>query len=163
MNLTINRPSYNCEPIRSLGALSKALSTSKESLQELAGTASSRYRLAKPVTKPDGTIRQPFDALEPLKNIHGRIKNRILARATFPLYLTGSLKGRDYRVNAALHAGAKIVISEDIEGFFPSTSADRIHGIWREVFRFSEDVCELLTRLTIKDGYLPQGAITSGP
>lgn len=123
--------------------------------------ADTLYRKAKPRKKPDGSIRQPFDALPPLKPIQRRIKDRILKRVGFPEYLTCSLSGRDYRTNAAMHAGAKIVICEDVEGFFPSTKRERVRDIWLNFFCFSEDVANLLTNLTTKDGELPQGAITS--
>jgi hypothetical protein len=36
-----------------------------------------------------------------------------------------------------------------------------VFDIWRSLFSFSEDVSHLLTKLTTKDGALPQGAITS--
>jgi retron-type reverse transcriptase len=117
--------------------------------------------VAKPIEKPDGSMRQPFDAHPPLKDVHLRIKKKILSRIIFPDYLTGSLKGKDYKVNAALHAGAKIVICEDISTFFPSTKADNVFDIWRFFFGFSNEVANCLTRLTTKDGALPQGAITS--
>lgn len=141
--------------------MSRALDIPPETLLKLADSASLRYRLAKAIVKPDGSIRQPFDAHPPLKNIHARLKTRILTKVVFPPYLTGSLKGQDYRANAALHAGAKIVICEDIEGFFPATSAERIHDVWRHFLGFSEEVADILTKLTTKDNFLPQGAITS--
>lgn len=133
----------------------------EELLINVAAQADSLYRKAKQMVKPDGSLRQPFDALPPLKPIHRRIKDRILKRVEFPEYLTGSLSGRDYRTNAALHSGAKIVICEDIERFFPSTSRERILDIWLNFFCFSEDMANLLTSLTTKDGSLPEGAITS--
>ena len=119
------------------------------------------YRLAKPVIKTDGTIRQPFDALEPLKEIQKRIKDNIFSNIVFPKYLTGSIKGRDYKTNASLHISAKITICEDIENFFPATSSSIVLDVWRNFFGFSEEVAELLTKLTSKDSALPQGAITS--
>lgn len=156
-----NPPFYSCNPIFSLGALSLALGIDCDILTAVSSNADTRYRKAKPIVKPDGSIRQPFDALEPLKEIHRRIKDRILSKVIFPYYLTGSLKGKDYRVNAALHAGARISICEDIEGFFPATSTETIFDIWHCFFGFSEEVALLLTSLTTKDGALPQGAITS--
>lgn len=156
-----NLLSYNCKPILSMPALSRALGVPESTLQELARTADSLYRLAKPVEKPDKSIRQPFDALPPLKKIHRRIKTKIFSGVTFPDYLTGSIKGQDYKTNAALHAGARIVICEDIANFFPSTNAEIVFEIWRFFFGFSEDVSDCLTRLTTKDRALPQGAVTS--
>lgn len=161
MNQTSNQPYYSCNPIYSLKALSKALQFEESLLADLASSANDRYRLANPITKPDGSIRQPFDALEPLKETHRRLKTEIFSKVVFPKYLTGSLKGRDYRVNASLHVRAKIVICEDIENFFPATKASLVFDIWRYFFGFSDEVAEILTKLTTKDGQLPQGAITS--
>lgn len=98
------------------------------------GNASERYRLAKPITKPDGSIRQPFDALEPLKEVHRRIKDQIFAKVIFPYYLSRRSKRQDYRVNAKLHAGARIIICEDVEGFFPATSSEVVFDVWRYFF-----------------------------
>jgi hypothetical protein len=106
-------------------------------------------------------VRQPFDALEPLKTVHRAIKKKLLSQVSFPKYLTGSLRGTDYRVNASLHVRAKIAISEDIKQFFPTTSKDVVFDTWRSFFGFAEEVAELLTSITTKDGTLPQGAIPS--
>jgi retron-type reverse transcriptase len=156
-----SRPSYSHRAIHSPKVLALALGIDETTLVEVARNAGERYRLAKPITKPDGSLRRPFDALEPLKEIHRRIKDRIFSKVIFPDYLTGSLKGRDYRVNAKLHSDARIVICEDIEGFFPSTGSHVVHDIWRGFFGFSEVVADLLTALTTREGELPQGAITS--
>lgn len=161
MNQLSSRPYYNSAPICSLNALSKALGFDQSFLIELASIADSKYRLAKAIVKPDGSIRQPFDAEEPLKEVHRRIKNEIFAKVIFPNYLTGSLKGCDYKVNASLHTNSKIVICEDVEGFFPATKTKQVFDIWRNFFGFSEEVANILTTLTTKDGALPQGAITS--
>lgn len=161
MNQTTNQPCYSNNSIYSLAALSKCLGFEELFLSELAVIANSKYRLAKPITKQDGSIRQPFDAEEPLKEVHRRIKNKIFSKVSFPNYLTGSLKGCDYKVNASLHTNAKIVICEDVEGFFPATTATQVFDIWRNFFGFSEDVANILTAFTTKDGALPQGAITS--
>jgi hypothetical protein len=161
MKIPERRPKYNLEAIRSIGKLSLALGYTETRLSDLADRADFLYRKAKAIKKPDGSIRQPFDALPPLKAVQRRIKDRLLKRVEFPNYLTGSLKGSDYRVNAAMHAGSKIIICEDIEGFFLSTSSDRVKDIWQHFFGFSEDVAELLTCLTTKEKALPQGAVTS--
>lgn len=152
---------YPCEPVGSLVALAKALGVSSEELIAIAGKANNLYRLAKPIMKSDGTIRQPFDALPSLKSIHRKIKNRILTKVIYPSYLTGSLKGKDYKTNAELHVGSAIVICEDIKSFFPSVSDALIFDIWHKFFNFPENVATILTKLTSKDGALPQGAITS--
>ena len=156
-----NSPYYNGTPIRQLSSLAAALGFTLHRIEYVSSRASYLYRLAHAEQKSDGTIRQTFDAKPLLKSIQRRIKTEILDRVTFPSYLTGCIKGRDYKSNAELHEGAAIVIAEDIGTFFPSTTTDRIFDIWRHFFRFSEPVAQLLAALTTKDGALPQGAITS--
>jgi hypothetical protein len=153
--------SYDAEPIRLISSLAKALGMDEGALAELAGRASGLYRIAKEIRKPDGTIRRTYDALPPLKDVQRRIKQRILDRVNFPGYLTGSIKGRDYKVNAAQHSGAKIVIAEDIGSFFPSTTALIVFDVWRNFFGFGHEVALCLTNLTTRRDELPQGAITS--
>lgn len=161
LSTSSNSPFYKGTPIRQRTSLAAALGYTLHRIEYVAPRANKLYRLAHAELKSDGTIRQTFDAQPLLKDIHRRIKTEILDRVTFPNYLTGSLKGRDYKSNAELHEGAAIVIAEDIENFFPNTTSDKVFDIWRHFFRFSEPVAQLLTSLTTKDGALPQGAITS--
>ncbi|MFT0546064.1 reverse transcriptase family protein [Allopusillimonas ginsengisoli] len=154
-------PFYRQRRIGTLQALHTPLGLSTSDLLALAKRANTLYRLAKSITKPDGSIRNTYDALAPLKQVHRRIKSHILDHVSYPAYLTGSIKGSDYKVNAALHVHSRIVINEDISGFFPSTSADRVFSVWHSFFGFSEEVAQCLTQLTTRNGELPQGAITS--
>lgn len=156
-----HKPRYLLRPIFGLAKLSLALGVPEYVLIHIAGRANSLYRLAKQETKSDGSIRQTFDALPNLKNIQILIKDRLLKNVIYPSYLTGSLKGRSPRSNAEMHAGAKIIFSEDVQNFFPSTGYALIKNVWRKFFGFSDDVAEILTKLTLKDGALPQGATTS--
>ena len=155
------RPTYPFKPIGSLALLAQTLGVSVEHLQFLAAQANSLYRLAKPIVKPDGSIRQPLDAKPPLKELHRRITERILLRVMYPPYLTGSLKGTEAKKNAEMHIGKRIVICDDIKSFFPSITAQAVHDVWRGLFGFPPPVASLLTALTTKDGQLPQGAIPS--
>lgn len=65
------------------------------------------------------------------------------------------------KANAELHAGAAIVIAEDIGSFFPLTTSAHVFDVWRNFFGCSDEVAKLLTALTTRNGELPQGAITS--
>lgn len=161
MSQNLLKPVYPCEPIGSTASLAKALGFSVDDLLRIASQAEQLYRLAKPIVKEDGSIRQPFDALPPLKEVHRRLKNRILSHVQFPPYLTGSLRGRDYKTNAMLHVGSRFLICEDIQNFFPSVSEARLHDVWMRFFSFSSPVAQVLTQLTSKAGALPQGAIPS--
>jgi hypothetical protein len=123
--------------------------------------AEGMYRVAKRETKRDGSVRQTFDAYPNLKGVQIKIKERLLRRVIYPPYLHGSLRGRSPRTNAETHVNAKITFAEDISNFFPSASRDLIQRVWVGFFGFSEDVAQVLTMLTTKDGGLPQGAVTS--
>lgn len=155
------RPVYRHQPIRDIAALCMALSITPAVLADIASRANRLYREANSIVKPDGSIRQTYDALPQLKKIQRLIKDRLLKQIKYPRYLTGSLQGVDYRVNASMHSGAKIVICEDIQSFFPSTTGDLVERVWTRTFGFSPDVAAILTRLTTMNNSLPQGAVTS--
>lgn len=57
------------------------------------------------------------------------------------------------------HTGADLIVTADVQDFFPSTRADRIEQWWRG--RADDDLARLLTLLTTDGGGLPQGAPTS--
>lgn len=154
-------PVYPHVSIRGLASLSKALGIHKSVLIRCASMAEGMYRVAKQETKSDGSIRQTFDAYPRLKGIQIKIKERLLQRVVYPSYLHGSLRGRSPRTNAGTHVDAKITFAEDISNFFPSTSQALVQRVWMGFFGFSEDVAQVLTMLTTKDGGLPQGAVTS--
>lgn len=156
-----NRVRYPCRPILTIEALGKALGLEPSMLIDVAEKASSEYRRAGRKWKPDGTIRILWDARYPLKKIQSRIKERLLDRVIFPSYLFGGIRGRSHFLNARSHSGAKMLVAEDITSYFPSITTRHVFGIWRHVFGFSKQVSKLLTKLTTRDGELPQGSKTS--
>ena len=157
----LDPPRYRATPIRSLGALARALGMTEASLVALADRADGLYRVARKIAKEDGTVRITYDALPNLKKTHQRIKAAIFRKVVFPKYLTGGTKGQDYKTNANLHVGAKMLITEDIGGFFPSTRSGVIQDVWQYFFGFSDEAAACMTKLTIRQGTLPQGAVTS--
>ena len=156
MSLNLVKPIYPFRPIGSLSTLASMMRMPERDMVRLASQASGMYR---PVKLKTG--RQTFDANVPLKSVHARIKATLLDHVDFPWYLTGSLKGRDYKVNAELHKDQAVVICEDVKGFFGAVSDERVFDIWRHFFNFPLNVSEILTSLTVKDQGLPQGAIPS--
>jgi hypothetical protein len=140
------------------------LHCSPEELTDVERSADNRYRQ---VTrkKKDGSIRICYDAKRPLKTMQGRILCMILKKVKYPSYLMGGLADsdnpRDYVRNAQCHAGARVLVNEDVAQFFPSTSSAVVFDIWRHFFHFPKEVSLALTRLTTRKGELPQGAKTS--
>jgi hypothetical protein len=158
MALYLNKPSYRFKQIRSVPALARALRMDVAALNAIAATANSSYRTVPP---EPGSTRQTFDAKKQLKEIHRRIKVTFFSHVSFPEYLHGSLKGCDYVTNASLHTNKRLLICEDVKKFFPSVTAEHVLDVWGCFFGFAPEVAELLTKLTTKDGVLPQGAIPS--
>lgn len=165
MSRNPDSPHYPYRPIGSLVALARMLKCPPDNLFTIANKADRLYRVASRKKKPDGTVRLCYDAMAPLKSIHARIQCLILKKVKFPAYLMGGICDpecpRDYVRNAELHTNARVVVNEDVSGFFPSTSVEVVSDIWLNFFKFPEDVARTLTLLTTKDGGLPQGAKTS--
>ncbi|MBJ9675502.1 reverse transcriptase family protein [Burkholderia gladioli] len=164
MKSPLNKPFYKNAPIKSVGALAQTLQLTERQLLQLARNASRMYRKV-PIPKKDGTTRYTWDAQKQLKEVHGLINSRIFHRTTFPLFLQGGIRDqlypRDYVRNADIHVDATTLVTLDIADFFPSTSDSTVMDIWSTFFRFPPVVAKLLTMLTTKDGFLPQGARTS--
>lgn len=164
MKSLLNKPFYRNAPIKSVGALAQTLQLAERQLIQLSRNASRMYRKV-PVLKKDGTTRYTWDAQKQLKEVHGLINSRIFHRTMFPLFLQGGIRDplypRDYVRNADIHVDPTTLVTLDIADFFPSTSDSAVMDIWATFFRFPPVVAKLLTMLTTKDGFLPQGARTS--
>src|SRR5882724_397290 len=115
---------YKHRAIGSIDTLARVLGVTISQLLRVAESADKLYRPGKRRHKPDGTYRETWDAMPPLKTIQGRIKCRILSLVDYPIYLKGGLTGRDYKQNAELHRRSRIIVNEDIENFFPSITAN---------------------------------------
>lgn len=65
-------------------------------------------------------------------------------------------------MNATFHTGAKIQIKEDIASFFDTIRSKQVLEIWKDFFKFSEEIAQILTRLTTNSkGGISQGVPTS--
>jgi len=113
-------------------------------------------------TKPkkDGTERHLAEPNPFLKAIQYEIlKNRLVGVPTHPSAI-GFRKGKSIADHVWAHAGADLIITADIQDFFPNTHTDRVKAWYSTVFE-DENVVRLMTLLTTYQGGLPQGAPTS--
>lgn len=153
---------YPLDRIQSIQSLCHALSMTEPMLRSIARRAPRLYIGPTPKPKKNSTkLRYVFDTRQPLKPLLKRINDVIFKRVIYPSYLTGSLPGKDFVANVALHAGAKRVVTEDIKSFFDHITANHVYRIWHHFFGFADEVAELLTLLTTKDGKVCQGTPTS--
>jgi hypothetical protein len=146
-------------------ALARVLGIGLAGLRDVIGRSDRLYRLVERKPKKQGGYREIREALEPLKTIQKRIVVRIVGSVDFPDYLMGGIKDperkRGYIRSAQLHAGADLLVSEDIADFFPSVSTAQVELIFLHMFHFQPTVAEALGRLCTRCDELPQGASTS--
>jgi hypothetical protein len=159
-NKELEKPLYPFPPFGTRASLAKMLAITVAQLDELERDANHLYHVVEK-RKKSGESRVCYDAKPALKDVHGRIKVLILRRVTYPSYLTGGLPHRDYLENANRHLSPRVMVSDDIEDFFPSICSAIVYNIWRYFFHFHADVAHTLTLLTTRRGELPQGARTS--
>jgi hypothetical protein len=155
--------------IRSLRGLEFCLGISRNTLQSVAVKAETYYspfpkpQKLKPFQKKFKPAKQRIidNPIDPLRTIQKRIQHRVLATIDLPFYLCGGVKGRTLLDNVGMHLGAPVIVTVDIKDFFPSIHNRRVYEIWTRVLGCSADIGSLLTRLTTRTHYLPQGSSTS--
>jgi len=156
----------NLTPIAKIKSLASKLSITEEELINISNSIDKLWKPGKLLYKKNGDPRPTINAKPQLKQLHEKIKNRLLKQVDYPTYLLGgiadSASPRDYKRHAAIHSGKQILISEDIKDFFPNTSYDIVYNIWKYIFQCTPEVAEILTKITILNGELPQGWKTSG-
>lgn len=92
-----------------------------------------------------------------LKCLQKRIEN-LLKRIKLPNYVHAPALGRSYISNAKAHINAAVVMSLDIEKYFPSTPARRVYWFFHKRMRCSSDVAGILTNISTFKDHLPTGS-----
>lgn len=159
----MNRLAYQNKPISSVKSLSRALSYSN--VLALADKAPQYYLANKPQYKKSGGVRQTYQVKSPLKKVQRQIVEHIFHNVKYPSYLFSVVKNdnydRGYVANAKQHAGQDVVIHDDIADFFHSIKLEVVLKMWQHLFKFPEEIADVLIRLTTFNGFVPQGASTS--
>lgn len=155
--------------IQSIEALEELIDYPADFLRHCAGHADEYYSpfpkkaKVRPYAKKDipKKVRLINQPLNPLKEVQKRINNNILAQVSLPDYICGGVKGKSTISNALMHQGSRVLVTLDIENYFPSIRKDHIYQIWHEMLGCSSEVSDILTKITTYKDYLPQGAPTS--
>lgn len=155
------KPIFNGTQIASIDSLAAMLGVTSDRLDKIVKSISSSYKSFDIETGRNRKKRKLFEPKKGLKHIQKKINMEIFENVTYPDYLHGGLKGRDYVSNATIHAGMKTIISLDIENFYPTIGKRDIFNIFKNMMRFSPEVSSTLTELVTLDGKLPQGACCS--
>lgn len=159
-------PKIKIASISNTSSLASILSISEDELHYFTEHIDEFYKSGKLLKKKNGDPRPTHDAKPVLKQVHERIKNRILKKLDYPYYMLGGISDpenpRSCKTHALIHCDKKILISEDISNFYPNTSYEVVKRIWKQCFHFSNNISEILAKLTTYNGELPQGWKTSG-
>jgi len=112
------------------------------------------------VAKKDGSARLIVAPGPDLMTVQRKILKQFLSKPKPHPAALGFRRKKSIADHAWAHAGAAIIITADIEDFFPSTTRQRVKKFWHDQ-GYSTLETRLLTSLTTYLGRLPQGAPTS--
>lgn len=95
-----------------------------------------------------------------IKDIQGRISNRILKHIKLPNNIKGGVKGESNITNARFHKGNRYIFTTDLENFFPSIKVGRVYETLL-MLGFNKLTTHYITRFSTWKGEVPQGIRTS--
>lgn len=150
--------------LRTVSDLARHIGVKKSHLYELVDELTSDettlYRRSREQQKKSGGTRQIDAPRDELKFVQKRINGTILQQTRIHKAASGGVRGKRLVDNLRLHAGKPMLTNFDLEEFFPSITDRQIYKTFRAIGA-ARDVANMLTRLTIVKGRVPQGAPTS--
>ncbi|WP_111911730.1 reverse transcriptase family protein [Aeromonas media] len=159
----MDKPYYPHSSIASIDSLSSTLGVVPQRLLDIAKNSCNSYtEFVVPSKNKDRLVYEPKYEL---KIIQKRINARIFEKVEYPEYLQGGIKDlakkRDYVENSKIHVNSKHLINLDIKSFYDNIKPLHVHNVYKNLFKFSDEVCDVLTLLTVYKNRVPQGACTS--
>jgi RNA-directed DNA polymerase len=147
----------------SYGDISKALGVNESTIRQLAESRDlTAYYVEFTIPKRSTGDRTIFAPRRELKAIQRRIAAVLNTMARPDEAVHGYVPARSIRTNAAIHVGQRMVITYDLENFFPTIHFGRIRGLLSsKAFGFSAITSRVLAHLCCLKGELPVGAPTS--
>ncbi|HZN36618.1 MAG TPA: reverse transcriptase family protein [Pirellulaceae bacterium] len=112
------------------------------------------------IRKRSGRIRQIAAPSGALKLHQRRLLKQYLSQQYVHAAATAFRSGSSIATHARRHLGQQIVLTVDLADFFPATAARRVRRWFREQ-GWEGAALDVLMRLTVYRGGLPQGAPTS--
>jgi hypothetical protein len=142
--------------MKSHGQLAERIGRSKSFVRSRARESERLYREWEEPKKNGGSrlIEAPR---EDLKLMQRRIAD-LLQRVAPPTFLFSPVKGKSYIDNAVMHFNAAEVRLLDIEDYFGRCDARAVFRFFTQDLRCEPDVAYTLTKLTTRNGHLPQGS-----
>lgn len=113
-----------------------------------------RFENGVPLTRP---INAPITELKVIQSL---LLRNVLYKLELPEYFFGGLRKKDAVLNARYHQGNKYFFLTDLKDFYPSVHYKSVEKALRKE-GFYPDVAKLITRISTKEGAIPQGCPTS--
>lgn len=114
------------------------------------------------IPKKDHSPRLIEAPCNDLKRILRKITDQLTYIYQPPACVHGFVCSKNVATNARPHVNKYFVSSFDIKNFFPSISAKRVRGLFKNIFFYANDnLIDLLTNLVTLHKHLPQGYPTS--
>lgn len=95
-----------------------------------------------------------------IKEIQGKISNKILKLIKLPKNIKGGVKGESNITNARIHKGNRYIFTTDLENFFPSIKVGKVYETLLSL-GFNKLTTHYITRFSTWKGEVPQGIKTS--
>jgi RNA-directed DNA polymerase len=146
-------------PIKTGHELAIALGVDVELMNSLIAAAHSSYHtFSRP--KKTGGSRQITAPIKPLRALQRRIYKTLSSRSRYPRWMMGGVPKRSVVTHAMPHMGRQMVVTLDVESFFPSVNAEQVASVLGR-FAIQGPALEGLLTLTMLNGGLPQGSPAS--
>lgn len=120
----------------------------------------SMYHVFKIPKRTPGKFRIIANPHPQLKHVQRQITNNFLALLPTHESVTGFKKGVKQRDTAKLHSGRDVIMTVDIENYFPSITQEKICKTF-EMLGFNNEISNLISELVTFHAKLPQGAPSS--
>ncbi|NWL75492.1 RNA-directed DNA polymerase [Pseudomonas taiwanensis] len=158
-----DKPYYPHSSISSIDTLAKCLGVAPKVMLDLARDTENSY--TEFVVPSKGKDRTVYDPKHNLKKIQKRINSRIFEHVLFPEYLQGGIRDvdspRDHVNNGRAHTGSSVLVSLDIRNFYDNIKYPSVFDVFKNFFKFPDEVSKVLADLVTFRGKVPQGACTS--
>ncbi|MBL4862058.1 MAG: retron St85 family RNA-directed DNA polymerase [Crocinitomicaceae bacterium] len=147
--------------IESADDFTRLLKISSSIIQQISKqTTKDRFYKEYRIPKKSKGFRQIAQPVRKLKALQIWILRNILDKLTTSDSSKGFEKGTNIKDNVRPHVGARVIMSLDLESFFPSISSNKVFGIFYSL-GYNTEASWLFTNICTYKNKLPQGSPSS--
>lgn len=147
---------YGLPVIENLEDFSRATNISKHTIYQLSKYSNKYYKVYS-IPKSNGKQREICQPSKRLKGLQAWILVNVLNKLKVSASCKGFEKGTSIADNASAHQDADVVLSMDLENFFPSIKRLKVYNVFRSI-GYNSLIATVMTNLCTYEGFLPQGS-----